>query len=658
MSNEESYHLSDTEAMDDVAYDSDVTDMSADDDDADGNDVGRSRRNEAMVQEDHEPDEPNMSFEHQPQHPSEQWIERAEDPSDAGPAHSRHLPDALPVSRLPHPAPEQQSSGLLEASNRESSSTSAAVVEQPLAPSIVSEPNIQAGPSCNITPQKANPVCASVPGSPESEDEGQICSICFEPWGNSGDHRLSSLKCGHLFGHACIIRWLKGQKGKCPQCNAKATKKEIRVLYAKSLKVLDTSERDKILKDLEREKEAKRKLELEHAQTKLKYELKAQLVVKLQEELKILRNATAGTSGSHGVNFSQNVGSSSQRKAKLIMHSGVDIAKDGGCRVMAYNEWLNMLVVSMPSQVTMFPGYGVRKVNMLDLKPERYVHIHQKQIRDLAFNPAKNDLLLSVAMDKMVKLTNICSNAPVASFMAEAPLWSCCWNADEANKFFVGTATGSVVEYDTRNTTGPIQTIKVAGSGPVVSMCYVPYNADANFRTGGLLVARLQSCSFVEVNEGGVKDHALPLEGPFTCVSLEKSTRHILVSCRPSQKYPHARHIICELQSVDISSDLAELNQVVTANTIHIFQGGTTQKVLSRSCAFVNPVQEGNLVACASDESTRSTCLWDLSSTSCLQQLRGPDTVIDILPVRSNQNEYLTLLTDKSVKFYRWIDIL
>ena len=31
--------------------------------------------------------------------------------------------------------------------------------------------------------------------------QGQSCSICFEPWTNSGSHRIASLKCGHLFGH-------------------------------------------------------------------------------------------------------------------------------------------------------------------------------------------------------------------------------------------------------------------------------------------------------------------------------------------------------------------------------------------------------------------------------------------------------------------------
>lgn len=49
------------------------------------------------------------------------------------------------------------------------------------------------------------------------EGEGETCSICFEPWTTSGEHRLATLRCGHLFGFTCIDRWLKGQGAKCPQ---------------------------------------------------------------------------------------------------------------------------------------------------------------------------------------------------------------------------------------------------------------------------------------------------------------------------------------------------------------------------------------------------------------------------------------------------------
>ncbi|PRD29608.1 UNVERIFIED_CONTAM: E3 ubiquitin-protein ligase RFWD3 [Trichonephila clavipes] len=68
------------------------------------------------------------------------------------------------------------------------------------------------------------------------DDDGQTCTICFEPWTNSSEHRLVSLRCGHLFGRSCITRWLKGQSARCPQCNARARKSEIRNIYAKAVK--------------------------------------------------------------------------------------------------------------------------------------------------------------------------------------------------------------------------------------------------------------------------------------------------------------------------------------------------------------------------------------------------------------------------------------
>ena len=46
---------------------------------------------------------------------------------------------------------------------------------------------------------------------PEEEGEGETCSICFEPWTTAGDHRLATLRCGHLFGKTCIERWVKSQ---------------------------------------------------------------------------------------------------------------------------------------------------------------------------------------------------------------------------------------------------------------------------------------------------------------------------------------------------------------------------------------------------------------------------------------------------------------
>ncbi|KAG0718921.1 E3 ubiquitin-protein ligase RFWD3 [Chionoecetes opilio] len=528
-----------------------------------------------------------------------------------------------------------------------------------------------AGPSTSSVssgaPPKGKPPDAErKPAPEESDDEGQICPICFDPWANMGEHRLVSLKCGHLFGLSCITQWLQGanrHKGRCPQCNFKATRKDIRIIYAKSIKVLDTTEKERIMQELENERELKRRLEVRHAQKKFKYEQKKRLVIQLQEQLNALKASALGA-GQPGLACSQGEGAGSGN-SKLVYKEWVEVCREGGCRVMAHSEWLGMLVVSMPSQVGMFPGYGIKKVNLLELHTGQYVPLHQKQIRDLAFSPTKHDLLLSVAMDKVVKITNVCSNAPVVNFLAPAPLWCCCWSTTESNMFYVGTASGRLLQYDTRNTNTHVATIELPGSGPVVSMAYVHPGPDSSLTWGGLLAARLQCCFFVEVGKPGeAKSHVLPLEGTFTSVACEADNSHVLVSCRPTQRHPHARHVICYLQPVNVAAEEGgEGGRTVSAQPVHTFQGGTAQKVLSRTLLARAPHPNAGLLVYASDESTQSIYVWELGTMRCLQQLRctrawqgHSDTVVDLKQLIIGDALHLAALTEKGVRLYCWAD--
>ena len=50
------------------------------------------------------------------------------------------------------------------------------------------------------------------------------------------------------------------------------------------------------------------------------------------------------------------------------------------CRVMAYNETHGMLAVTQPSFTALAPGYGVRRVNMLDLRVGKYHNLCSSMI--------------------------------------------------------------------------------------------------------------------------------------------------------------------------------------------------------------------------------------------------------------------------------------
>lgn len=94
-----------------------------------------------------------------------------------------------------------------------------------------------------------------------TSEDADGCHICFEPYDNSGGHRPCCLKCGHLFGKDCIERWINTQK-RCPDCNCKAMKKDIRIIYVKNLKALDTAELDRMKTEINALKIDKNKIEL------------------------------------------------------------------------------------------------------------------------------------------------------------------------------------------------------------------------------------------------------------------------------------------------------------------------------------------------------------------------------------------------------------
>ncbi|KAG8235552.1 hypothetical protein J437_LFUL015392 [Ladona fulva] len=121
--------------------------------------------------------------------------------------------------------------------------------------------------------------------------------------------------------------------------------------------------------------------------------------------------------------------------------STVEISRDGGCRVAAFCDPLNLMVVSQRSTNPLFPGFGVKKVDALEFRATQFVPAHQKPIRDLAFSPTSRSLLLSASFDCTARLLDVGSgsNAVVATLSAESPLWSCCWDACDTNLLHVGS---------------------------------------------------------------------------------------------------------------------------------------------------------------------------------------------------------------------------
>ncbi|XP_051024490.1 E3 ubiquitin-protein ligase RFWD3 [Acomys russatus] len=492
------------------------------------------------------------------------------------------------------------------------------------------------------------------------DEEGETCTICLDQWTSAGDHRLSALRCGHLFGYRCISKWLKGQTRKCPQCNKKAKHSDIVVLYARTLKALDTTEQERLKSDLLNEQVLRKQAEIESARCRLQLQALVDKCNKLNSRVQDLEalvmqheNKAETPCGSSQARY-KNCLPLSQSQHKYHFHKTFTVSQAGNCRIMAYCDGLSCLVVSQPSpQASFLPGFGVKMLSTANMKSSQYIPMHSKQIRGLAFNSQSKGLLLSASLDSTIKLTSLETNTVVQTYNTGRPVWSCCWCLDESNYIYAGLANGSILIYDLRNTNAYVQElVPQKARCPLVSLSYLPRAAVAAFPYGGVLAGTLENASFWELKtDFSHKPHVLSLEpGGFVDFQTESSSRHCLVTYRPDKSHNTIRTVLLEM-----SYKLDDAGEpVCSCLPVQTFLGGPTCKLLTKNAIFQSPDNNGSILVCTGDEASNSALLWNAGSGLLLQNLKTDQPVLDICPFEANQSSFLATLTEKTVHIYRW----
>uniref|UniRef100_A0A8C1DUP8 RING-type E3 ubiquitin transferase n=1 Tax=Cyprinus carpio carpio TaxID=630221 RepID=A0A8C1DUP8_CYPCA len=521
--------------------------------------------------------------------------------------------------------------------------------------------SVQTSDEASAVSESEDPVtaAASPAGKTQADEgEGETCSICFEPWTTAGDHRLAALRCGHLFGYICISRWLTSGGNKCPQCNKPAKRGHIIFLYARRLKALDNAEEVRLKSRLELEQGSRRMEQLEVAQCRQQMQLVADENVRLRKEVEELRRwkAQAAFGSSQGASLSSSQRQDLSSGGHYVFSKAVLVSQTGGSRVLSYCEPLGCLLASQPSpQATLVPGFGVKKISTATLKPSQYVPIHSKQIRGLAFSRHQDSLLLSAALDNTLKLTSLMTNTVVQAYNTGRPVWSCCWCHDNNNYVYAGLASGSVLVYDTRDTSTHVQELApLRSSCPVVSLSYIPRAASSMFPCGGLIAGTLEGGCFWEHIEGTTyTPHILPLEsGSCTDIQVEPDSRHCLVTYRPGRAHPSLRCVLMELSRTPQTD--SRQPPVCSCSLVQTFTAGSSCKLLTKSAVFKSPAGEGATLVCAGDEATNSTMVWDAGTGALLQKMPADLPVLDICPFGVNQSSFLASLTEKMLKVYKW----
>lgn len=343
------------------------------------------------------------------------------------------------------------------------------------------------------------------------------------------------------------------------------------------------------------------------------------------------------------------------------------------CRVMTVNEFHGMLLISQPSFTALAPGFGVRKINLVENRVGTFMSLHKEPIRDLACHPIRHDQLLSASQDKSVKLSNVATCQVMQRYECENEVWCCCWNLNEPDQFFVGTKRSEILLFDTRQlSTEPVAKLEfpVVERRPIISMTFIPRCPEnRSFPCGGLLVLTLGSVWFFEDvtgSESTYKPHKLSISGAFWSMRFDTNTRLLLVSTRPT---PHSKHFICELSQININDDpCLPPNHQVISNILFTHQrgGSYSERSFLRASIFQqfsssNEAEETKTLLAydrGCGQSDHKVVIYDVGKTEkAIQEMCVNRPVLDIVPYQINGEHHLAFLCEADVLIYKWINV-
>lgn len=529
---------------------------------------------------------------------------------------------------------------------------------------------------------------SSSQGNNTITDEGMMCTICFESWTSDGPHRPVSLKCGHVFAQSCIEKWLLSVK-KCPTCQGMVRKTDIRVLYVRSLKAMDTSVKASLEKKIEEANERLGEVNTKLALANFTSEQKDKEIEKWKQEVERLKrcliqmeeqNVALRTHGnklanisniaSHHSNSGNSNNSISSSRAEMSRKSfgasastgfkltkNVPVCNSGGCRVMASCQDMETIAISLPNPETHRTGFGVKRCNTHNFALTDFIPIHGDTIFDMSFKP-NDPLLLSASADKTMKLTSLIDKSVVSTFILPFAARSCCWHPSNVFKCFVGLGNGSIFAYDIRQPSNPTHEFDGLASNALVSVQFVNRGSDMNNSQtqsfSGLLCNSLTTCFFYEISDvGDIKSkQILPLEGKFLPAHYDQKSGYGLISMRPSEKQKQKclQHHVVQLNKVQGSG--------IVPDIVQTFPGGSKSDCLSKSKLFTNPSSFNQKpYVFAADEQNCGIMLYDVTGRKVIQVIKNTtspsNNIMDIGLVSSSADRMqIAALTEKDITFY------
>ncbi|KAM3725928.1 E3 ubiquitin-protein ligase [Dirofilaria immitis] len=471
-------------------------------------------------------------------------------------------------------------------------------------------------------------------------DESTSCSICFEAYTISGSHRIVCLKCGHLFGQSCIERWIRTEKAaKCPQCKTKARITDIRRLYVRAVKALDTTELEclKEMNNAYRAENDSLRLENERLKEKIVKEEKSNSyrseIERLNLENAQLRARIALKEKHDNKSRSSTLAAQMIKDAYFSLLAGpiIQLSSEPGSRSLDANG--ECFVVACKVRNDLFMPYGLKLITV-DGREDMVIPVHSRKPRCCRFSPFDRQLVLSTGEDKTLCVTSF-DDLPriLHRIPLQASGWCCCWLSED--DVAVGLINGRVLKFNLHNpTVGPFDITCCRGRLPIINLQFCT-------RQSFLFVTSLKECVLYHHMQPYV---LISDEGSINSFCYDQGSNNVMLTFAPSQRHETVTHM---LFSLDLNSEHKKLRHIHTYRSL--------SKKLTRVIRSAFWTAPYGLLSAVYDETNSHVVLYDWIRKCPIVVKRVNDMIVDIKEIVTSDMQHFQLgcLSETAVYFLK-----
>lgn len=307
----------------------------------------------------------------------------------------------------------------------------------------------------------------------------------------------------------------------------------------------------------------------------------------------------------------------------------------------------------------MFPGYGVRFVDLETMRPASFMHVSAKPIRDLAVTDNSDNepnFMLASTLESCGRLFDVENKSLIQTYKPDPPrnngaveqsLWSCAFDTNNSNLIHYGSHQGNVYVFD-RRTSQQLTCLETVDSNPAMNIASIPVIPDI-LPHGGFLICKLKSVLFYQYTDPSrinFECSTVNIDGPFSSMSYSAQTGYVLITTRSSKVHATSRYLLAEF---------VKSGEYATLVVKQAFHGSDVMPVSSKPTQF-HVYGTKDVLVSAYLQNTKQLVTWALNSylnNLKIQVLPVADTVLDLCPIYAPNMIHVAALTDQKCRIFK-----